>query len=394
MPKDAPGNGGKGINLALVFSGVLILILMSVIVETFILAGQLSMLQTEQNQTQTSLLKTQADFAKLNASNAKMAQEKKMVEYNLSLTNEQLRSANSQITALQASLDEKETELAQSQQSLEEQQAKVGEIVVDLNTMEKNINESMAWFKENAIFPISYNGKTSIFHKRINDCVDNGYLNLACLNYLMENTAFSIHYRTDIQSTGKADFLQSTKQTIDSGWGDCEDYSLLYKSILNMVKNEQGSLGVLAWTPGGTDEFRIYPKESIPLAQDETYWYYGNTEGAVLGNFSTSYFYVICYAMDAAQGHCTLAVSKEKIETSSELNKLNGAYVVEPQSGKYLGIVGQDFGICDRKGCDRQAYVISTVIADDDLYTYSNTKWVGYKDFQERITEAQAQIGG
>ncbi|MFA6908109.1 MAG: hypothetical protein WC263_04765, partial [Candidatus Micrarchaeia archaeon] len=250
------------------------------------------------------------------------------------------------------------------------------------------INGSIAWFRGNAYMPENYSWAADIFMSRVmSDCTDKGSLNLACISHLMENTAFAIHYRSDIAS-GSEDHLQSVKETIGLGWGDCEDYSLIFKAILNSARQRNASLDIVAWQPAGSGEFRVYPKETP--GETGPYWVYSNAKGASMG--APSHAYVICYSVDEQSGHCTVALSDADVQESSQVPLLQGAYAFEPQSGRYLGRLGESLSICAGSGCKQQGGKVWLVIADGDLYYYGAGGWEGYADYLSRVQGARASL--
>ncbi|MCX6772776.1 MAG: hypothetical protein NTV88_03320 [Candidatus Micrarchaeota archaeon] len=293
----------------------------------------------------------------------------------------------------QSDLFDKEQQLNKTRVSLEEQQAKVAAISTDLFSLETNINASMAWFKVNAQLPTANIHLLDIFKTRmISDCVDGSELNLACISYLMANTAFNIHYRTDPQSTGKADFLQSVEQTIESQWGDCEDYSLLFKAELNYARQAQHGLSIVTFAGGGNGDFRVYPKESIPLSGSDSYWYVPNAHKIQLGSLDSINAYVICFRADSQNGHCTVALSQNRIENSGQIQLLAGAQVFESQTGQYLGTVGNEYTVCSSNDCLYQARAIMLVISDSDLYKFENGEWTSYSDYLARVNAARQEL--
>ena len=375
--------------LALAF---LALLCGALIFHSFSLSGQLDSLSQKQAQTEQGLHQAEEGYASLNAScTAGIASlRSELMQANTGLSN-----ANAQISSLQASLTEKEGQLAESRGNLEEQQKKAEAIMSDLSSLETNINQSMSWFRSNAELPKNYSWTTDIFLQRVlSDCVDRSELNLACISYLMENTAFAVHYRTDAESSGKADFLQSVRQTIDSGWGDCEDYSLLFKATLNSVRENSDGLSAIAWQPGGSSDFRVYPKLGKQLQSDDSYWYVPSSRGVAIGNLGQTEQYVVCFRKSAQAGHCTVALSQAKISGSSDIGALLGAEVFEPQSGLYLGRVGSEFSICSDDDCFSTNNAIQMVIADGELYKFENGRWVGYSDYLKRVQEAKQELSG
>jgi hypothetical protein len=366
--------------------GLLFAALLFIFMQNNSLQTELSSLREEQQQSLAKIEKLESDYAVLESSRKELSNS--LVE-----RTSQLSSANSEIAALQSQLSQKKRELLETSSNLEEQRQKAAAIASELSSLEKNVNDSFSWFKGNAELPSDYGWKADIFKKRVlEDCVDGNELNIGCISYLMENTAFSIHYRTDIIS-GKTDHLQSLKETMDLGWGDCEDYSLLFKATLNSVKSSLPGLETVTFAPGGSSDFRIYPKESNPSSQVESYWYVPNSRKARLGNMSQSYFYVICYRSGPSTGHCTVAISPNSIQSSSQVSSLSGAEVFEPQNGLYLGKVGSQFPICGEEGCTNAVNAISLVISGTDLYKFEGGKWVGYEDYLQKIRDAKAELG-
>jgi hypothetical protein len=356
------------------------------------LSGRLSALSQNYTQLSSDLDSLQSDYSRLFAAYSQSQSD-------IAKQNSMLDSANSQIALLSYQLNQTGELLSQTEQklqenrnSLEAQKQAAQQIASDLSSLQQSVNDSIYWYKENAQFPSNYSWEADIYLKRVlSDCVENNALNLGCMSYLMANSAFAIHYRTDLGSAGKLDFLQSVKQTIDLGWGDCKDYSLLFKAALNSIRARQAGLQAVSFA-AGTGNFYIYPKQSEVKAT-ESYWYVPNAEKAQLGPLDSLRSFVICYRLNQNSGHCTVALSDKPISSSSEIGNLQGARVFEPQIGSYLGIVGQDFSICSQPSCVNDIKAIQIVISDDDLYKYQDNAWVGYSDYLSRINYAQAGLG-
>ena len=351
------------------------------------LSAQLRDLSAKQAGSEMKLQQLSEEHNQLSGSYTRLSQQ-------LDAEKENVSASAAKISQLLSQLAEKEKQLAESRVNLEQQQQKVAAIYSDLSALETSINASMSWFKGNAALPESYGTQLETFKRRMyEDCVDKSELNLACLSYLMENTAFSIHYRTDSEK-GRDDFLQSVKQTIDSGWGDCEDYSLIFKAELNTIKAAHPGLAPIAFTGGGTGDFRVYPKESIPVSESESYWYVPNAAKVQLGTLDSLYPYVICFRQNSQNGHCTVALSENRIGSSDELGKLYGAQVFEPQTGQYLGTVGTEYSVCSSNDCLYELRAIMLVISDDDLYKFEGGEWVGYRDYSARVAQEKEALSG
>jgi predicted transglutaminase-like cysteine proteinase len=346
------------------------------------LQGQLSDAAALQNSTQSQLAASQASASRIH-SQYLASQEA------LSQSQSELAATEAQVTALQAQLVEKEAALAESRADIDEQKKRAQALVLELDSLETSVNSSMAWFRDNAVFPKGYSWQSGIFIDRmLSDCVDKGELNLACISYLMENTAFAIHYRSDIEK-GRLDYLQGVRETIDLGWGDCEDYSLLFKSILNYASQADPSLAMVAWQPGGSGDFRVYPKESTPEKETGSYWYVPNAKKAQMGSLNGSSRYAVCFRSSAYSGHCAVAVSQNKVGSSSSIASLSGARVFEPQTGQFLGTVGIEFPLCAMPSCRKDVREVSLIIADSDLYSFESKGWTGYEDSLAKIRETK-----
>ncbi|MCX6770249.1 MAG: hypothetical protein NT051_06295 [Candidatus Micrarchaeota archaeon] len=356
----------------------------------FSLSSQVSSLTSQNEAARAKIAETNANFSSFRQTSS--VKEAGMLSA-INTANSKISSQESSIASLNSQLLQKENELNRSKLDLNAQKERISSLALELGALESTINESIAWFKDNARLPTNYSWNGDIFQKRvISDCVDGGNLNLACISYLMENTAFSIHYRTDSVS-GKTDHLQGVKETIDLGWGDCEDYSLIFKATLNSIAQKQANLAPVAFT-SGTGNFRVYPKESLASTGTESYWYVPQAKGISLGNLSKLHTYVVCYTYSSSGGHCTVAMGEGNITSSSETGALMGARVFEPQSGQYLGAVGSEFGICASDDCYSTVRSIRLIITDSDLYVFQQgTGWTGYGDYAEKVHNAYAWAG-
>jgi len=325
--------------------------------------------------------------AEMSSQNSQLSQSLLAMQKSLSDAIAQISAAEGRIASLDLSLSQRDSAIAALQTELQAEKGKSGQLLQNYQSLQQGINSSMAWFTSNAVFPVNHSWSSSILVKRLGeDCFDLGKFNLACVSYLMENAAFAIHYRTDKESNGKADHLQSLKETIDSGWGDCEDYSLLMKSMLNLFKQSNPSSTLVAWQSGGSSDFRVYPPESKSAVTDQ-FWYYSNSRGVDIGTFGSSFFYVVCYDVDARSGHCAVAVSQSELLSSQDAPKLAGAQVFEPQNGRFIGTIGSDLGVCGNGQCYRSPGTIYMVISDGDLYKHDGSQWAGYADYAASVGE-------
>lgn len=323
------------------------------------------------------------------------------LEADLSLRGQQLEDKQYRLdeeTRLRISREQELADLrnqsSRQQAQLEEQRRALANLTGEFDTLQNSLNASMAWFQDNADLPGEriWNAK-NLADRAVDDCVDGNVLNLACINYVLERTA-TITYRTDVDNQSRlTDHLQSVEETFRLGGGDCEDYSLLLKAILNSLR-ERGNYSLLAWTPGGAGRFRVYPKAS--LGEDvEKYWYYANAQGRPMGSLDGRAVWVVCFPLPSGDGHCTVAVGGEAPGEDAR-PRLDGAQVFEPQNGAYLGEIGAQFAVCRpevQSDCWSRPYAIILVVGDRDLYKAENGHWIGYQNLYQRIEQEKPAAG-
>ncbi len=342
---------------------------------------------------------------------AQWSGERRQLSAQIGQLNEQAKALQTQINGLQDSLDEQKREkqaadaaLAQAMSNISAREAELAAQAARLQILRNefaglqlDINDSMKWFRDNSVLEPNVSWNIGIIAPRvIEDCVDGQDLNLACVNYILERMA-TIRYRHD-PSTNTTNRFQSIAETAAMGSGDCKDYSLLLKAILNTVREKQGGLRIVAWQPGGAQRFIIYPRASLNLGPDEAYWYYPNASGVDMGQLDERHAYVICYGVTPTEGHCTVALSDVQANSSAQLPAaLNGADVFEPQDGQYLGKIGSRFTLCTQDRwweCTATPNVIIVVISDNDLYKIQDGQWVGYGDYSQKVGDAMQNLSG
>ncbi len=305
---------------------------------------------------------------------------------NLSLM---LENKKAEIENLQESLNESQTELEKTKNILSEAKEEIDQIKAEAEEMEESITESIQWFSDNSRLPSML--KTDRLMNRIKSgCKDSGELKLACISHLMEDEA-DITYKDDPET----DRLYSIEEIIQRKGGDCEDFSLFYKAVINGLKTYDVELE--AWGSGG-GKYEIYEDKQKGIV-----WYYENAHGIKIGNIQDLNAYPVCYYYGSdglnRLGHCIVMFSGAKISSPEDITtgNLMDARFVEPQDGSYMGEMGDEFRACEdgEEGCDYDTYTIAFIITDDDLYEFRDGRWnyyQGHREKVEKIIEELEQI--
>lgn len=340
--------------------------------------------------TSSQYLKSQQDWNRERAGlvDESKAQQARIADLQLSMS-----ALEQKQTQVQNELESKSEELQQTQEEksrreeeLKGQQSRLDNLTDEFTQLQTSLNQSMSWFRDNAQLPVQTNWNAkNLADRAVEDCVDGTELNLACINHILERTA-TIAYRTDKDNASRpADHLQSIDETFRTGGGDCEDYSLLLKAVLNTLRT-RGDYKLLAWQAGGAGEFRVYPKAS--LGETEKYWYYPNADRIVIGDLSKELAWVVCFPTTSGSGHCTVAVGGQAPEGRETVPDLTGARVFEPQNGRYLGSVGAEFALCRpqaQNDCWSVPNTIVMVVGDGDFYKVQGRQWNGYGGLYQKI---------
>jgi len=298
----------------------------------------------------------------------------------------ELDQVNLDLLSVQQELEELQLELEDASTSLEEAQAEFESLKEEVEDVENTIEESMSWFEDNAQLPESMG--SSFTSNLQSKCVDSDQLNLACIEHMMM-LKYGFHYISD-----RKDRLFTLEEMAARHGGDCEDYSLFMKAILNSYKEMDPGVELLGWAPG-SGEFIFYESSS-------RYWYY-NGDGVELGELGDLYPTVVCYvtsySSSGLMGHCVVALSDSDINSAEDIYALDGADVFEPQSGEYLGEISTDsdsdqaFNICTGdENCGTNVNDLIIIITNNDYYKMENGEWEGFSTALESIEEFLAEL--
>lgn len=302
-------------------------------------------------------------------------QKNSNLESNLSKSNSQIQNLSSLLNQTNSSLqfnlillNQTRNNLATTQTDLTMLRNNLSQIKNELRSIQNEINSSIDWFKENSYLPTSL---LSFERRSSDDCLDSGYLNLACVAFKMDRE-LNFKYKTE-----NPDHLFSLDQMVQREGGDCEDFSLFLKAYLNTLKiHSDYVLG--GWKSQDGSKYEVYRSGSTI--------YYFNGVGVEFGRISLVNPTVICYLTSIEngiyQGHCIVALATSEIKSAADLKNLKNAILFEPQNGMYMGRVGSDLYLCEEGNynCDKYLNTISFVITDDDLYHFEEGKWSNFHD--------------
>ncbi|MFH1521110.1 MAG: hypothetical protein ABID61_05685 [Candidatus Micrarchaeota archaeon] len=308
--------------------------------------------------------------------------DQEIIELNSQIEADKLKidQTTNLLTYTQQQLNLTKSELSNTSLSLEEAQSEFSIIKSEIDDIAFSINESIQWFNSNSHLGPS----TEFFSDYVYDkCVHSDTLNLPCIEFFMEKR-LDFFYEEE-----SPDKLYSIDEMISRGGGDCEDYSLFLKAVLNDLKLSDPDLQVMGWTKGDNN-FMVYEGSSSS-------WFFKNAQPVYFGSLSDRYPVVFCYVTsytdEELRGHCIVALSKEKIETKADLYKLNGAATFEPQDGEYKGTISNDYFLCGGEDCGKSTHDIILIITDDDFYKMVGGEWQSLAFYLNEITQFKAKLG-
>jgi len=358
---------------------------------------EISGLKTTQTNIEGELSQSNQRYSSLKSNFDSQSDELSKARADITSLQGRLNITQSRLNASENELSDTKSELAQNKEQLK---TEIADMRYELDTMQSNINDSMAWFRTNAELPKNYAWNVDVFEERtIKDCVDKeNELNLACIAYLLETTAVNLRYKDDMDTSNRSDYMQSVKDTLKNAGGDCEDYSIFMKATLNTIREQKSGLSLVGFGDG-KDWFIVYPTvdgwTDDTTCQTDGCYYYSNSRKVALGSVDKSKYYVVCFDVDESSGHCALASSEFDIRTNADIPKLYGSPVFEPQTGEYLGTIGQEYPLCDPStmdDCEGTPDTVYIVISDYDLFQVTDGEWQNYAGALDKTNAAQSAL--
>ena len=256
-----------------------------------------------------------------------------------------LNGTKERVASIEESFAQFLEEYIELQEQYEEKAAAYELLVGEIENFEMDLQEKMYWYTENADF----GGETKGFLSRIDTkCIEDDVLNMPCVSYVLDERNYK--YRSE----GK-DYIKSLDEFERDRGGDCEDWSIFVKAIINEIGEEYeiDELRVVDFNRPGY--FEVYADDGI------TYYYsYADI------NMEIEDLQVACFPVGGGYGHCAL---------------VSDDVIFEPQDGSYLA----------RAEWDGESYLIrdggfvEVLIDDEDIHVDTGEGWVSYASFIEKI---------
>jgi hypothetical protein len=287
----------------------------------------------------------------------------------------QLADRESELTNAHAELGAKDIFVMEARQDLLD-------LKRDITAVQDSLNESTQWFTDNSRMSDSLGDFTA----QVEDaCVTDAILDLACIeNEMSKNLGFRFKSEWD-------DRLYSIDEMVEREGGDCDDYALFMKALLNTLKEDGVEAGLSARKHGGMQAtFTRFDKDNSTDDSDRE----------DIGDLQSVYPIALCYTMSAFEGeisgHCINALSTVPVESADDLQKLDGAKAFDPQDGVYKGVVGEEFYICEdgEKDCELRRDSLCVVVTDEDIYEFKDSRWNNLGQYDSRIGIMLGQVDG
>ncbi len=330
----------------------------------------------EQHENQEKSLRQEISILKSNITQKDA--ELSSLRLNLSEREIELTSLYKNLSETEKKLNETEAELQSKQTTLEEYTEEFNELSSDIENIESSLNDSLQWLSENSKMSAESEYFISYSNRK---CMEDDELNLACIPLFMDR---HIGFTYIDEPNDK---LNSIDEMIEKGGGDCEDYSIFLKALLNDYEDNPDLIG---WKPEPGSTFIVH-------TTSEKEWYYDDSTSVDLGRLEdyhpVVFCYVTSYTISRLEGHCIVALPEDEIATKEDISLLEGAKTFEPQTGEYTGRIGADFNLCyDNENCGYYPGDSIIIISDSDLFQFIDGQWKGLAEYQGKADELRDRI--
>jgi hypothetical protein len=207
-------------------------------------------------------------------------------------------------------------------------------------TLNEVISREFVWLQNNALYPYT----TYPLERK---CLEGRKLNAPCVSLYFLKDYLGLQYIGDT-----SDELYSIDEILARKGGDCDDFSLIYASILRKYVGKT----LVAWKPGNR-EFKVYETSRYIYTLKDA----EPVEIPITDNIS-----IVCYYTNYPDlGHCVVGIDDN---------------LVEPQDGEYLGKIGKDVYFCNQT-CGNGGVI--SIYSPEDVTVWYETNGIERFDFRE-----------
>ncbi len=257
-----------------------------------------------------------------------------------------LEATKVRVTSIEETFEQFQEEYIELQEQYEEKAAEYELLMSNIKEFELGLQEKMYWYTANADF----GGETKGFLSGADNCIEEGgVLNMPCVAHELEERGY------EYRSEGK-DYIKSLDEFEKDDGGDCEDWSIFVKAIINEMVEQEGVTELRVVNFGSVGYFEVYTDDGV------TYYYSHGDK-----NVKVEDLQVACFPVGGGYGHCAL-VSED--------------IIFEPQDGSFIAHAYWD---------DEGSYLIrgggfvEVLIDNEDIHVDTEEGWVSYADFIEEI---------
>ena len=275
-------------------------------------------------------------------------------------------------------------------------------LITSVEEYQKEIQESLEWYKTNSLLDNSKE-QNAVKRQIDNNCYDfdggDCYIKLGCF-YLINSEKLDLEYSYDEYNYNKEDKLSSISQFLQNKGGDCEDYSLFFKAEYNYVKDKCKDKNIIleGWKyseeKDRTTNYWLNFQKSWYLEDVTKVEFTGYIfPNIICGNFYDS-------IVGEISGHCMIAFSNKEIKDISDLEYLDGSYIIEPQDGSFQGNLNRENSnvyLLNKHVVWYDNYIYSyvySVINDNDYFLFNEEKldWDSYSAFNHKLMVKKNQL--
>lgn len=296
---------------------------------------------------------------------------------------------------LKTNLNDLSSELSVKEEQYDNLKSETLDTISLIEDYKKELQDSMEWFNINSdLTDILPRTKKSYLEKNCLDIKsDTCEILTACFS-LMNDEKLDYVYKFDDETSGVEDKLQSLTSFMENEGGDCEDYALFFKAEWNLLLEQCEGKDIIVESYY-LDPLDVFSRTRHYVDHDHDWYLVDDVNEISFENYK--FPNVICGNMydlnsDEINGHCMIALTKQKISTLNDLELLKDSVIIEPQTGEFRGKMNKIH--FSEKGIEstylepynsysNSSSFVYQVITDFDHYSFSydSEEWQSYSYF-------------